>query len=65
MCTAIVPNTGGKTGFLDKAKDRVQDQKREYYPNDDDSFISSHLFTIGTPLETISHTLGKILSSVT
>ena len=44
MCTAIVPNTGGKTGFLDKAKDRVQDQKREYYSNDDYSFMLSHLF---------------------
>jgi len=44
MWTAIVPNTGGKTGFLDKAKDRVQDQKREYYSNDDYSFMLSHLF---------------------
>jgi hypothetical protein len=28
-------------------------------------FAPSNLFTIGTPLETISHTPGKILSSVT
>jgi len=65
MCTATVPQHWGRNGFPDKAKDRVQDQKREYYSNDDYSFIPSHLFTIGTPLETISHTLGKILSSVT
>jgi len=65
MCTATVPQQWGRNGFPDKAKDRVQDQKREYYSNDDYSFIPSHLFTIGTPLETISHTLGKILSSVT
>jgi hypothetical protein len=65
MCTATVPEHWGRNGFPDKAKDRVQDQKREYYSNDDYSFIPSHLFTIGTPLETISHTLGKILSSVT
>jgi hypothetical protein len=38
---------------------------RRDYPNDDYSFIPSHFFTIGTPLETISHTLGKMLSSVT
>jgi hypothetical protein len=47
------------------AKDPVQDQKREYYPNDDYSFIPSHLLTIVAPLEAISHTLGKMLSSVT
>jgi len=65
MCTATVPQHWGRNGFPDKVKDRLQDQKREYYPNDDYSFIPSHLFTIGTPLETISRTLGKILSSVT
>jgi hypothetical protein len=45
MCTATVPQHWGRNGFPDKAKDRVQDQKREYYPNDDYSFIPSHLFT--------------------
>ena len=53
-----------RNGFPNKAKDHVPDQKREYYSNDDYSFIPSHLFTIRTRLETISHTLGKILSSV-
>jgi hypothetical protein len=62
MCTAIVPQHWGRNGFPYKAKDRVQDQKREYHPNDDYSFIPSHLFT---PLETVSHTLGRTLSSVT
>ncbi len=65
MCTAIVPQHWGRNGFPCKAKDRVQDQKREYYPNDDYGFIPSHLFTIGAPLAAISHTLGKMLSSVT
>jgi len=65
MGTAIVPQHGGRNGFPHNAKDCVQDQKREYYPNDDYSFIPSHLFTTGAPLETVSHTLGKILSSVT
>ena len=65
MCTAIVPQRWGRNGFPFKAKDRVQDQKREYDPNDDYSFIPSHLFTIGAPLEAISHSLGKMLSSVT
>jgi len=65
MGTAIVPQHWGRNGFPNNAKDCVQDQKREYYPNDDYSFIPSHLFTIGARLETISHTLGKMLSSVT
>jgi hypothetical protein len=65
MCTAIVPQHWGRNGFPYKAKDRVHDQKREYYPNDDYSFILSHLFTIGARLEAISHTLGKMLSSAT
>jgi hypothetical protein len=65
MCIAIVPPHWGRNSFPYKAKDRVQDPKREYYPNDDYSFIPSHVFTIGAPLETISHTLGKMLSSVT
>jgi hypothetical protein len=64
MCTAIVPQYWGRNGFPYKAKDCVQDQKREYYRNDDLSFIPSHLFTIGALLETISHTLGKMRSSV-
>jgi len=63
MGTVIVPQHWGRNGFPYNAKDRVQDQKREY-PNDDYSFIPSHFFTIGAPLETISHTLGKMLSSV-
>jgi len=62
MCTAIVPQRWGRNGFPNKAKDRAQDQKREYYPNDDYSFICWHLFT---PLEMVSHTLGRTLSSVT
>ena len=64
MCAATVPQHWGRNGFSDKTKDHVQDQKREYYSNDDYSFIPSHPLTIGTRLETISHTLGKILSSV-
>jgi len=64
MCAATVPQHWGRNGSPDKAKDHVQDQKRDYYSNDDYSFIPSHLFTIGTRLETISHTPGKILSSV-
>jgi hypothetical protein len=59
------PQHWGRNGFAYKAKDPVKDQKHEYYPNDDYSFIPSHLFTIGAPLEAISHTLGKMLSSVT
>jgi hypothetical protein len=55
----------GQKRFPYNAKNRVQDQKREYYPNDDYSFIPWHLFTIRAPLEAISHTLGKMLSSVT
>src|SRR6266480_1765434 len=31
MCTATVPQHWGRNGFPDKAKDHVQDQKREYY----------------------------------
>jgi len=61
----IVHEHWGRNGFPYKTKDRVQDQKREYYPNDDYGFILSHLFTIGAPLETISRTLGKMLSNVT
>jgi hypothetical protein len=64
MCAANVTQHWGRNGFPNKAKDHVQDQKRDYYSNDDYSFILSHLFTIGTRLETISHTLGKILSSM-
>jgi len=45
MCTAIVPQNWGRNGFPYNAKDCVQDQKREYYPNNDYSFIPSHLFT--------------------
>ncbi len=59
MCNAIVPQHGGRNGFPYKAKDCVQNQKREYYPNDDLSFIPSQRFTIGALLDTISHTLGK------
>jgi hypothetical protein len=62
MCTAIVPQNWGRNGSPYNAKDCVQDQKREYYPNDDYSFIPSHFFT---PLEMVSHTLGRTLSSVT
>jgi hypothetical protein len=62
MYTALVPQHWGRNGFPYKAKDRVQDQKREYYPNDDYSFIPSHFFHL---LETVSHTQGKMLSSVT
>jgi len=62
MCTAIVPQHWGRNGFPYNAKDCVQDQKREYYPNDDYSFMLSHFFT---PLEMVSHTLGRTLSSVT
>jgi hypothetical protein len=65
MRTAIVHQYRGRNGFPYKAKDRAQDQKSEYYPNDDYSFIPSHRFTIGAPLETISRTLGKMLSNVT
>ncbi len=65
MCIAIVPQHSGRNGFPYNAKDCVQDQKREHYPYDDYSFIPSHLFTISAPLEKISHTLGKMLSSVT
>jgi len=65
MRTAIVHQCRGRNGFPYKAKDRVQDQKREYYPNDDYSPIPSHLFTIGAPLEAISRSLDKTLSSVT
>ena len=65
MCTAAVPQHWGRNGSPDKAKDHVQDQKRDYYSNDDYSFIPSHLLTIVAPLEAISHTLGKMLSSVT
>jgi len=62
MCTDIVHEHWGRNGFPCKTKDRVQDQKREYYPNDDYSFIPAHFFT---PLEMVSHTLGRTLSSVT
>jgi hypothetical protein len=62
MCTAIVPQHWGRNGFPYNAKDCVQDQKREYYPNDDYSFIPSHFFT---SLGMVSHTLGRTLSSVT
>jgi len=62
MCTAIVPQHWGRNGFPYNAKDCVQDQKREYYPNDDYSFIPSHFFT---SLEMVSHTLGRTLPSVT
>jgi hypothetical protein len=65
MCAAIVPQDWGRNGFPYNAQDRVQDQKREYYPNDDYSLIPWHLFTIGAPLEATSNTLGKMLSSVT
>jgi hypothetical protein len=40
MCTATVPQQWGRNGFPDRAKDHVQDQKREYYSNDDYSFYS-------------------------
>jgi hypothetical protein len=63
MC-ATVPQHWGRNSFPDKAKDHVQDQKRDYDSNDDYSFILAHPFTIGTRRETISHTPGKILSSV-
>ncbi|MGO9072655.1 MAG: hypothetical protein ACLQEI_00565, partial [Terriglobales bacterium] len=59
-----MPQYWGRKGSLYKANNRVQDQKREYYPNEDTLLLLLHLFTIGTPLETISHTPGKILSSV-
>ena len=46
MCAATVPQHWGRNGFPDKAKDHVQDQKRDHYSNDDYSFIPSHLFTM-------------------
>jgi hypothetical protein len=65
MCTATLPQHWGRRGFPYKANNRPGDQKREYYPNADFTFVPLHSFTIGTPLETISRTVGKILSSVT
>jgi len=44
MRTDIVHEHWGRNGFPYKTKDRVQDQKREYDPNDDYGFIPSHLF---------------------
>jgi len=38
-----VPQHWGRNGFPDKAKHHVQDQKHDYYSNDDYSFIPSHL----------------------
>ncbi|PYX68121.1 MAG: hypothetical protein DMG72_23620 [Acidobacteria bacterium] len=61
---ATLPQHWGRKGFPYEAKDRVQDQKRNYHPNDDYTFVPLHLFTLGTRLEAASHTLGKMLSSV-
>jgi hypothetical protein len=63
MCTTTLPQRWGRKGFPYKANNRVQDQKREYYPNDD-TLLLRCIFSFH-PLETVSHTLSKILSSVT
>jgi hypothetical protein len=65
MRIAIVPQHWCRSGFPYKAKDCAQDQKHEYHPNENYSSILSHLFTMGAALVTVSHTLGKMLSSVT
>jgi len=65
MCTATLPQHWGRKGFPYKTNNRPGDQKRKYYPNANFTFVPLHRFTIGARLETISHTVSKILSSVT
>ena len=65
MCTRTVPHRRGRKSFPYKTEDRVQDEKRDYHPNDDYTFVPVHLFTPGTRQEAACHTLGKMLLSVT
>jgi len=58
------PTLGQKRFSVLRPKIAHRSRSANTYPNDDYSFIPSHLFTIGAPLETISHTLGKMRSSV-
>src|SRR6266849_10960187 len=50
LCTATLPQHWGRKGFPYKANNRVQDQKREYYPNDDTLLLLAsfhHRYTAG------------------
>jgi len=59
------PTLGQKRFSLIKDNNRIQDQERDYHPNDDYTFVPVHLFTPGTRQEAACHTLGKMLLSVT
>jgi len=65
MCTVTVPQHWGKNGSPYKDNNRIQDQERDYHPNDDYTLVPVHLFTPGTRQEAACHTLGKMLLSVT
>jgi len=43
MCTSTVPHRRGRKSFPYKTEDRVQDEKRDYHPNDDYTFVPLHI----------------------
>src|SRR5260370_40119336 len=58
------PTLGQKRFSVLRPKIAQGSRSANTYPNDDYSFIRSHLFTKVAPLESITHTLGKRPSSV-
>jgi hypothetical protein len=64
MCTGTVPQCWGGKSFPYKTNDRVQDEKRDYHPNDDYTFVPLRLFHPSRPPEAAFHTPGKMLLSV-
>jgi len=65
MCTVTVPQHWGKNGSPYKDNNRIQDQERDYHPNDDYTFVPVHLFTPVHGRKRLATPLGKMLLSVT